>query len=192
MVHVPERIRIEQFRFHYPEEVLHHGVVQAVALAAHALDDLVLFQGCLIVYMLIVPALVGVQYQPLPLVPFGVGLVQHVHHHLEIGTVRDRIAYDFPIVHVQYRRQVALVRPDVYLSHVRSPLPVRSAGAEVALQLVGSSLADLALVRTIFAFPSNILQSQFFHDPVYGLAIDCIALVLQLGGYAAIAVTALV
>ena len=43
-VHIPERVRVEKFRLHYPEEVLHHGVVQAVALAAHALDDVVVLQ----------------------------------------------------------------------------------------------------------------------------------------------------
>ena len=63
MVHIFEGIRIEQLGFHYPEEVLHHGIVQAVALATHALDYAMLFQRQLIVVMLVMPPLIGVQYQ---------------------------------------------------------------------------------------------------------------------------------
>ena len=62
VVHVPERVRVEKFRLHYPEEVLHHGVVQAVSLAAHALDDVVVLQRFLVAVMLVMPALVGVQH----------------------------------------------------------------------------------------------------------------------------------
>ncbi len=142
--------------------------------------------------MLVVPALVGVEYQPFPFTPFGVGLVEHVHDHLQVWMVRYRVAHDFTVVHVQYWRQVALVHADVYLRHVGSPLPVGSLRVEVTLEPVWSRLADLALVGTVPAFPSHVLQAEFPHEPVHGLTVDLEAFVPQLGGYAAIAVAALV
>ena len=81
MIHIPEGVRIEQLRFHYAEEVFHHGVVQAVALAAHALDDV----------------------QPFPCPALGIGRFQHFQDHLQVGMVRYGIADDFPVVHVEYR-----------------------------------------------------------------------------------------
>ena len=142
--------------------------------------------------MLVVPALVGVEYQPFPFTPLGVGLVEHVHDHLQVWTVRYCVADDFTVVHVEYWRQVALVRSDVYLRHVSCPLPVGRLRVEVALEPVRSRLADFALVGTIFAFPPHILQAKFPHEPVHCLTVDLEAFVPQLGGYAAIAVAALV
>ena len=37
VIHIPEGARIELLRFHYAEEVLHHGVIQTVSLAAQTL-----------------------------------------------------------------------------------------------------------------------------------------------------------
>ena len=142
--------------------------------------------------MLVVPALVGVEYQPFPFTPFGIGLVEHVHDHLQVWMVRYCVADDFPVVHVEYWRQVALVRSDVYLRHVGSPLPVGSLRVEVTFEPVRCGLADLALIGTIFAFPPHILQAKFPHEPVHRLTVDLDAFIPQLGGYAAIAVAALV
>ena len=44
VLHALERVRVEKFGLHYPEEVLHHGVIQAVSFAAHALGDSMIFQ----------------------------------------------------------------------------------------------------------------------------------------------------
>lgn len=138
------------------------------------------------------PALIRVDYQlPIDWLS-GEGLLQHVHDHSEIRVVRDRIAYDFSVVHVQYRRQIAFVLADVYLGHVGSPLLVWSRCGEVPVDYVRGNLADVALVGTVLATPAYILQILFLHETVYGLVVDREALVPQFIPYATVAVTALV
>ena len=192
MVHVLERVRVEKLGLHYPEEVLHHGIVQAVALAAHALDDFVIFQRLLVDCVLVVPPLIRVQNQPLPNTLFGVCPVQHVHYHLQVRVVRDCVADYFAVVHVEYRRQVALVRSDVYLRHVGCPLPVGRLRVEVPLEPVRRSLADLSLVGAVLAALAHVLQAFFLHKSVDRLVVNDVALVPELGNDAAVAVAALV
>ena len=54
-------LQVEQFRFEQAEEILHDCVVQTVALATHALADVVVNQQPLVVLVLVLPALIGVQ-----------------------------------------------------------------------------------------------------------------------------------
>ena len=136
------------------------------------------------------PALVGVQNQPLPSAPLGVCLLQHVHYHLQVRVVRDCVADYFAVVHVEYWRQVALVRSDVYLRHVRRPLPVGRLRVEVPLEPVRRSLADLSLVGAVLAALAHVLQALFLHEPVYCLVVYGIALVPELGHDAPVAVSA--
>lgn len=138
------------------------------------------------------PALIRVDYQlPIDRLPVK-GLLQHVHDHSEVRMVRDRIAYDFSVVHIQYRRQIALLQADVYLRYVGSPLLVWSCRGEVPVDYIRGDLADVALVGTVLATPANILQVLFLHETVYGLVVDREALVPQFVPYATVAVTALV
>ena len=192
MVHVPEHVRVEKFRLHYPEEVLHHGVVQAVSLAAHALDDVVVLQRFLVAVMLVMPALVGVQHQSRLDFPRRVSPIQHLHDHPEIWMVRYRVAHDFTVVHVQYWRQVALVHADVYLRHVGCPLLIGSGRGEVAVHYVRGRLADLSLVGAVLAALAHVLQAFFLHESVDRLVVDDVALIPQLDNDAAVAVAALV
>lgn len=122
-----------------------------------------ILQRFLIAAVLIVPSLVGVEYQTFPGVSLSVGLFQHVHDHLQVRMVRYRVADDFPVVHVEYRRQVALFHADVYLGHVGCPLPVRARRAEVPVQDVGRSLANFALVRAVLIAFSHVFQVFLFH-----------------------------
>ncbi len=106
--------------------------------------------------------------------------------------VRDCVADNFAVVHVEYRRQVALVRSDVYLRHVGCPLPVGRLRVEVPLEPVRRSLADLSLVGAVLAALAHVLQAFFLHESVDRLVVDDVALVPQLGNDAAVAVAALV
>ena len=190
MIHILEGVWIEQLRFHYAEKVLHHGIVQTVALAAHALDDIVVTQRFLIDCMLIMPTLIRVQYQPFLYSILGVGRIQHVHDHLQVGMVRYGVADDFTVVHVEYRREVALVCAYVYLRHVGCPFLVWLSRNEVAVQYVRCGLADFAPVRTVLAAFTDVPQVLFPHDPADGLVIDGEALFSELIVYPAVAVAA--
>ena len=54
-------LQIQQLTLDQPKEILNHGVVQTVALAAHALADALLPEHPLVLLALVLPALVGVQ-----------------------------------------------------------------------------------------------------------------------------------
>ena len=126
------------------------------------------------------PPLIGVQYQSTLCPPLGEGLCQHVHDHLQVGMVRYGVADDFTIVHIEYRREVALARAYVYLCHIGSPFLVWPSRREVAVQYVKCGLADFALVRPVLAAPADILQVFFLHDSVYRLVVDRVAFVPHL------------
>ena len=142
--------------------------------------------------MLVVPPLIRVQNQSLPGTLLRICPVQHVHYHLQVRMVRDCVADYLAVIHVEYRRQVALVHADVYLSHVGSPLPVGCLRVEVPLEPVRRSLADLSLVGAVLAALAHVLQAFFLHESVDRLVVNDVALIPQLGNDAAVAVAALV
>ena len=151
-----------------------------------------IFQRFLVNRMLVVPPLIRVQNQSLPGTLLRICPVQHVHYHLQVRMVRDCVADYLAVIHVEYRRQVALVHADVYLSHVGSPFPVGGLCVEVPLEPVRGGLADLALVRAVLAAPAHVLQAIFLHEPIDRLVVYGIALVPELGHDAAVAIATLV
>ena len=151
-----------------------------------------LLERQLVVVMLIVPALIGVEYQAIPYLPCPVSLVQHVDDHLKVRVVGYRITHYFAIVHVQYGRQIAFLPVDIYFGHVRSPFLVGRSRREVPVHYVFRDLAYFPLVGVVVAAFADILQIFFLHDPVHGLVVDSVTLVLHLGADSVVAVTALV
>ena len=125
--------------------------------------------------MLVVPPLIGVQNQSTRCPTLGEGLCQHVHDHLQVGMVRYGVADDFTVVHIEYRREVALVFAYVYLSHIGSPFLVWPCRGEVAVQYVRGNLANFTLVRSILAAPADVLQVFFLHDSVDCLVVNQVA-----------------
>ena len=81
VLHRLKRLQIQQLTFEQAEEVFNHGIVQTVALSAHALVNAPDFEHVLVLLVLVLPALVGVQDEA----RFGwelfKSLVQHVCHH---------------------------------------------------------------------------------------------------------------
>ncbi len=130
--------------------------------------------------MLIVPTLVGVQYQPFLYSILGVSRPQHVHDHFQVGTVRYGIADNFTVVHVEYRREIALACTYIYLRHISCPFLVWPSRGEVAVQYVRCGLADFALVRPVLAASANVLQVFFLHDSVDRLVVDQVPFVPHL------------
>ena len=58
-----ELLQIQQLTFEHSEEILYHGIVQTVSLAAHALPDTLFPKHPLILLMLVLPALIGMKNQ---------------------------------------------------------------------------------------------------------------------------------
>ena len=80
-----ERFGIQEFRFHYAEEVFRHRIVKAVPLARHALHDVVFGKALAIAAMLVLPPLVGMQDETVNLPAFGERLLEHVVDLCHIG-----------------------------------------------------------------------------------------------------------
>ena len=58
-----ELLQIQQLTFEHSEEILYHGIVQTVSLAAQALPDTLFPKHPLILLMLVLPALIGMKNQ---------------------------------------------------------------------------------------------------------------------------------
>ncbi len=59
--HRIEILKIEQFALEQTKEVFDYGIIQTVALSAHALNDTVIRQLSLILFVLVLPALIRMQ-----------------------------------------------------------------------------------------------------------------------------------
>ena len=75
--------------------------------------------------VLVLPTLIGVQYQTVKIVELDESLVQHIVHLFQIRTFGDVVGYDLSVEHVQYRGKIELDRAYVYLRHISRPFAVR-------------------------------------------------------------------
>ena len=63
VLHRLECLQIEQFTFQQAKEIFHHGIVETITFAAHALPDALTFEHTLVLLVLVVPALVRMEDQ---------------------------------------------------------------------------------------------------------------------------------
>ena len=149
---MPERIEAFEFRFmsvkhlvlHRPEERLHDAVVQAVPLPRHRLEYPPLLQLPHVPAMLILPALVGMEYEPSQVVSEGERLLEHP---LRLGQVRveaEVVGDDPAVVHVLDGAEVAFPPRERELAHVGRPLLVRPRAREIGFVM------DLAVLPHVF------------------------------------------
>ena len=61
VLHRLECLQIEQFTFQQAKEIFHHGIVETITFAAHALPDALTFEHTLVLLVLVVPALVRME-----------------------------------------------------------------------------------------------------------------------------------
>ena len=61
VLHGLKLLQIKQFTLEWGEEVFCHSIVQTVSFPAHALPDTFCFEHPLVLFVLVLPALVGVK-----------------------------------------------------------------------------------------------------------------------------------
>ena len=79
--HRIEVLKIEQFALQKPEEVFHHSIIQTVTFSAHTLNDTVIGQPSLILFMLVLPPLIRVQKRSCPRGQPTRGAINHIRDH---------------------------------------------------------------------------------------------------------------
>ena len=119
-----EILKVKQFCFEQAEEVLHHGIVQAVAFPAHALPDALVFQHLLVMLVLVLPALIGMKNQSRTVWDRVKSFLQHGSDHTEHRMLRDRAAYKILAAQIENWRQVQLLAEQGELCHVCDPFLV--------------------------------------------------------------------
>ena len=77
MLHGVELLQIQQLTFEQPEEILYHRIVQTVTLAAHALANTFLPEHLLVLFVLVLPAQIGMKNQVCSVRNLYKRLVQH-------------------------------------------------------------------------------------------------------------------
>ena len=96
--------------------------------------------------VLVLPTLIGVQYEAVKIVELDESFVQHIVHLFQIWAFGDVIGYDLSVEHVQYRGKIELDRAYVYLRHVSRPFAVRGIGLKVPGDYIRGDFADLSFV----------------------------------------------
>ena len=115
---------IEHLVLHDPEEVLHRGVVEAVALPGHRLPDASLFEFFTIEHHLVLPPLIAMEDEALKASAPVEGPLQHLGRLIEIRVPGYAVGDDLAIVHVQDRGQIQFAGGYVELGDVRRPFLV--------------------------------------------------------------------
>ena len=155
---LPERIvvlvfklvAVEHLLLQEPEEVLGWRVVEAVSLSRHRLSYAVVGEPRLIHLLLVLPALVRMQYGGSGSDDPGLSeSLQHVHRLPEVRMTRDAVADDSAGAEVDDWRQVDLPEGQLELGYVRAHLESGHVGLEIPVYDVGANLADLALVGIV-------------------------------------------
>ena len=149
---LPERIPVapsEELVLNVAEDLLGRAVVDAVALARHALGEAVLRESPDVRRVLVLPSHVGVQDRARAL---GLGRHEHGEHLLLLGEVRvlrDRPGDDLLAAEVVNRREVGLAERAFELRDVGAHLLPRAVRLEVTAEHVLEGLADLPFVRVV-------------------------------------------
>ena len=131
------------------EQLLRRPVVEAVALAGHALHDSRLLQPAAVARVLVLPPHVGLHDRARALRDLR---DEHVEHLLLLGHARaprDRPRGDLLAAEVVRRREVRLAPPLLELGHVGAELLPRPVGGEVPAQHVLEGPADDAPVGVV-------------------------------------------
>ena len=207
----PERIEAFEFRFmpvkhcvlHRREERFHYAVVEAVPLPRHRLEDPPAFQLLHVPSVLVLPALVGMEYEALEVIPEGERGVEHPLGLRKVRAEAQVICDDPAVVHVLDRAQVAFPPREVELAHVRRPLLVRPRAREIGFVMdlavlpdvfgydqVVRDLADVPFVGVVMdGFPPRG-KPGFPHQPLHFLVVHGNALGSELRGHPPHAVSA--
>ena len=131
------------------EQPLGVGVVQAVALARHALHDAGGLQPRDVAVALVLPAHVGLQHRPGALRHPGDRHVEHLLLLRHVGRLGYRPRRDLAAAEVVRRGEVGLPERAPELGDVGAHLPPRPVGGEVAAERALEGLADRTPVRVV-------------------------------------------
>ena len=133
VLHRSKFLQIQQFAFEQAKKILHHGIVQAVALAAHALPDTLTFEHVLVLLVLILPALVRVKDQPCS-VRYGLkSFLQHGSYHTQNRSFGDRIAYQIAVMQIQDGREIQFLAKQAEFRHICNSFLVGLFGQKAAV-----------------------------------------------------------
>ena len=164
-------LQIQQLTLEQPKEVLNHSVVQTVSLATHALPDVLFSEHPLVLFVLVLPALVGMKDQSGSIRYLLKSLVQHAGHHAQHRSVRDRVADQITAVQVEDWREIQFLSEQTEFCYIGDPLLVRLFGVEVSVQQIRRNFADFTPVGTIFLHSDAANQTQLLHEPLNCLVV---------------------
>jgi len=178
-------VPVEHLALHRPEEGLHDGVVEAVPLPRHRLTDPAAFQLLDVPTLLVLPALVGMEYEARQV---RVGEEGRLQHPPCLGGIRPQaqVVGDYLAgEHVLDRAEVALPPGEGELAHVGRPFPVRAVAREIALVVglpvlpdvflddeVRGHVADRALVGVVVDGFDDASEAHLPHEALHLLVVD--------------------
>ena len=169
-----ELTTIVHLSFHVSEERLHLAVVDAVAFAGHALDDVIRLEAVDERRMLVLPSLVRVEDKTIDAGMCCHSRPEHPHDHVQIRGFTVRVADDLVRAEVLDRGEVDLAFTRLELRHIRSPDSVRFLHVELSVQYVLGDLSHSSPVGGIL--PLGLLhpwnQIHLLHEPADLLVID--------------------
>ena len=143
----------EELVLQMAEDLLGGAVVDAVALARHALHEAVLRERPHVDGVLVLPAHVAMEDEALEVLVLREGGVEHAHRLLEVRRHREVPRHDVAGSHVDDRGKVAFPERARELRDVRRPLLVRPVGLEVPRDHVLRDVPDLADVGFVLPLP---------------------------------------
>ena len=147
VLHRMEFLQVEQLAFEQVKEIFCYSIIQAIAFAAHALPDAFLAKHLRVLFVLVLPALVGMQDQLTSIRDLFKNLFHHSRYHTQNRPFRDGIADQIPVVQIKGRRKIEFLTKQADRRYICDPLLVRLFGMEVPVQQIWLNFANFAFVR---------------------------------------------
>ena len=104
--HGAELLQIQQLTFEQPEEIFYHSIIQTVSLVAHALANTFLLEHLLVLFVLLLPVLVGMENRVCSGRDLCKRLVQHGGSHAEYRTIRYGVTDQIAAVQIENWGQI--------------------------------------------------------------------------------------
>lgn len=161
LLHAVELLQVKELRLQRPKEALHRGIVQAVALAGHALRQSLLRQLPAIRRHPVVPSLIRVQQRLVRPAEPGQRLLQHRADQRKV------------------RAPVHLVRHDLAVEQIHDPLLMGTGSGELTVQQVGRRGVQIPTIGLVLPGSYPGPQSHHLHQPLHRLGVDELPFVPQ-------------
>lgn len=151
-----EALQVKKLGFEHPEEFFHYSIVQTVIFSAHALLHILFFKHSLVLFVLVLPALIGVQDRLCVIRDYYKGFLQHGGDHAEHRPGRNHIADQVLATWIKDRRKIQRLIKQEEFGTIGAPFLIWLRCAETSFHPLHCKSGTFSSLLNLFGIPFDI------------------------------------